>query len=1271
MQIMHTPPMPPPLLAPRPTARPTRSGWTAVLLAAMGLAAIPFTAPAREVRVATFNIENGTDAVGSPKYEAIKAQLARIDADIVGFQELRSATFGAWSNLAAELDYDYAVIGGNNGARAGNLFNGYFSHFPILSSDDVLSPPDASEMARFPFRAVIEVPDAQNPLILWNLHHKSGGNNIDKFRRAIEAYRTGEDIDAYLAAHPTHVEYVVLGDMNDDIRDRQTVQLTSQPNGAPASYVLGSDITFPVAYATFPRDRYATAGNGLQHLPAYWEDSTTPITRPASGRQLDYLLLSPALMNSPLGLPQSEVYYSDMDLGGGLPKVGDPLPAGTSATASDHLPVFADIQMADFSAVLPTAGLTSIGEMGGPFEPEFTVYSITDTNAFETAWTVWADVDWLTLTADTVWVSPVTPLEVEVALNANAALLPPGYHQGIVSFWNETTDLLEIRTVSLTVRDFLHVGPAHGWVASGHPGGPFTPESIIYTVTNKSAGAHTFTALATENWVTVTPSSWTLQANESVTVTASLNAMGLPIGTYANTVTFSNQTTGLVQERPVSLAISGSLCDAVDACELTWTTGGDADWFYQSTHTADGVDAAQSGPITSSQSTWMETVVVGPVTIAFQWQVSSRTDYHTLALTDNGNWQAQISGEVPWARQSYEVATGIHTLRWTYATSSTSPSGSNAGWVDQITFDYLTVSPAGAWTPSGLPGGPFTPHSQSYVLTNSGSVALQWTAASNVTWLSAAPDAGELGPGESALVEVSLNDQTHALPSGIHAAGITFSNITSGDTLSRAVSLRIQDSLVITPSSYSFQYGFAGGPYPAPSNIFTVSNSGPVAVTWTLSYSADWVSTEPAGGTLEAGAAAEIVATYTAQADALPAGLAYTQLVISNETTHLSQLCWLYLILEEPLALTSSGGHFSGPVGGPFVPASATYILTNRSSVAQEWSASTPATWLTLAPASGSLPPNSSTQVIAALSPAADALPMGVYSSSVVFSNSTSGLDLPHAISLSVGIEFCDALEACALDWTLGGAAPWLYQTNTTYDGIDAAASGVISDSEESWMETEVTGPGTLTFWWKVSSESNWDFLELWVDGVHSNRISGEVDWQLQTVALPAGPHTLRWRYTKDSSFSSGEDRGWVDSVTWTLGHTALGVPIAWYQRFGLAPDSGQTWDDLDVQAAASGAPYWFQYGSGLDPTEPDDHFIIHSIHQEIGQPTHITWWGGTNGPAAPYVIEATTNLSAGPWTAIGSSPRVAGLNSWTNPVPAERMHHYRIQATLAPETAP
>ena len=53
---------------------------------------------------------------------------------------------------------------------------------------------------------------------------------------------------------------------------------------------------------------------------------------------------------------------------------------------------------------------------------------------------------------------------------------------------------------------------------------------------------------------------------------------------------------------------------------------GDADWFSQSITTFDTVDAAQSGDVADDGFSGMEMTVEGPMTISFQWKVSSEWD---------------------------------------------------------------------------------------------------------------------------------------------------------------------------------------------------------------------------------------------------------------------------------------------------------------------------------------------------------------------------------------------------------------------------------------------------------------------------------------------------------------------------------------------------------------------------------------------------------------------------------------------------------------------
>jgi len=127
-----------------------------------------------------------------------------------------------------------------------------------------------------------------------------------------------------------------------------------------------------------------------------------------------------------------------------------------------------------------------------------------------------------------------------------------------------------------------------------------------------------------------------------------------------------------------------------------------------------------------------------------------------------------------------------------------------------------------------------------------------------------------------------------------------------------------------------------------------------------------------------------------------------------------------------------------------------------------------------------------------------------------------------------------EALDT-VLSFTTGGSADWFAQTTTTrYDG-DAAQSGDISHRQDSWMQTTVSGTGTVKFYWKVSSEEDFDFLEFYIDGSLQENISGlENDWERQTYTIStSGSHTLEWRYVKDGSGNSGSDCGWVDKVEW------------------------------------------------------------------------------------------------------------------------------------------
>lgn len=114
------------------------------------------------------------------------------------------------------------------------------------------------------------------------------------------------------------------------------------------------------------------------------------------------------------------------------------------------------------------------------------------------------------------------------------------------------------------------------------------------------------------------------------------------------------------------------------------------------------------------------------------------------------------------------------------------------------------------------------------------------------------------------------------------------------------------------------------------------------------------------------------------------------------------------------------------------------------------------------------------------------------------------------------------------------GDADWFSQSTTTHDSVDAAQSGDIADDETTGMEMTVSGPSTISFQWKVSSEPGYDYLVFVVDGVIRGYISGSQDWASFSYSVGAGDHNVDFVYFKDESVSTGGDAGWIDELVIT-----------------------------------------------------------------------------------------------------------------------------------------
>lgn len=133
------------------------------------------------------------------------------------------------------------------------------------------------------------------------------------------------------------------------------------------------------------------------------------------------------------------------------------------------------------------------------------------------------------------------------------------------------------------------------------------------------------------------------------------------------------------------------------------------------------------------------------------------------------------------------------------------------------------------------------------------------------------------------------------------------------------------------------------------------------------------------------------------------------------------------------------------------------------------------------------------------------------------------------------------ALDTGNYQWTLSGDVPWFAQNATYHVGISALQSGAINNNEQSSIETIVNGASSVSFYWKVSSESGADTLAFYVDEVQVASISGAIDWQQKRFNLSPGNHVIRWTYSKNGASFDGSDAGWLDGVSINSGFL---VPI-------------------------------------------------------------------------------------------------------------------------------
>ncbi|MDF5756644.1 hypothetical protein [Spongiactinospora sp. TRM90649] len=124
--------------------------------------------------------------------------------------------------------------------------------------------------------------------------------------------------------------------------------------------------------------------------------------------------------------------------------------------------------------------------------------------------------------------------------------------------------------------------------------------------------------------------------------------------------------------------------------------------------------------------------------------------------------------------------------------------------------------------------------------------------------------------------------------------------------------------------------------------------------------------------------------------------------------------------------------------------------------------------------------------------------------------------------------------EDATLAVTLSGT--WTRSTTQARTGSWSLRSAVIGGNGTTDAVVQVpSGATSVRFYYRVSSESGYDYFRMLVGATEQLATSGEVGWTLSPAYSVAGASTITFRYQKDGVDEAGDDAAWIDDLVFTV----------------------------------------------------------------------------------------------------------------------------------------
>jgi hypothetical protein len=117
--------------------------------------------------------------------------------------------------------------------------------------------------------------------------------------------------------------------------------------------------------------------------------------------------------------------------------------------------------------------------------------------------------------------------------------------------------------------------------------------------------------------------------------------------------------------------------------------------------------------------------------------------------------------------------------------------------------------------------------------------------------------------------------------------------------------------------------------------------------------------------------------------------------------------------------------------------------------------------------------------------------------------------------------------------WSSNSQIPWQVTNESPYEGEFCVRSGIIGHDQSTNFKLtyNCVAPDSISFFRKISSEENADYLQFYIDNTLMDQWAGLYDWERFSYPVSAGIHSFRWVYVKNFDEIKGMDRTWIDYI--------------------------------------------------------------------------------------------------------------------------------------------